>query len=72
MTLQTVAAGVFFRDGESGTRCARTRPLSNTLGLADQLVVSQEDSVRKHGNVGGKVPEFSAQSYFVDLFSCAW
>ena len=34
--------------------------------------MSQEDSARKRGNVGGKVPEFSAQSYFVGLFSCAW
>uniref|UniRef100_A0A2N9HSR7 Uncharacterized protein n=1 Tax=Fagus sylvatica TaxID=28930 RepID=A0A2N9HSR7_FAGSY len=41
-------------------------------GLADQLVASQEDSARKRGNVGGKVPEFSAQPYFVGLFSCAW
>ena len=40
------------------------------LGLADQLVVSQEDSTRKRGNVEGKVLEFSAQPYFVDLFSC--
>ena len=46
-------------------------PLSDVPGLADQIVVSQEDSARKRGNVGGKVPEFSAQSYFVNLFSCA-
>jgi hypothetical protein len=46
--------------------------LSNVPGLADQLVVSQEDSARKRGNVGGKVPKISAQPYFVDLFSCAW
>uniref|UniRef100_A0A2N9I6H3 Aminotransferase-like plant mobile domain-containing protein n=1 Tax=Fagus sylvatica TaxID=28930 RepID=A0A2N9I6H3_FAGSY len=38
-------------------------------GLADQLVASQEDSARKRGNVGGKIPEFSAQPYFVGLFS---
>jgi hypothetical protein len=44
------------------------RPLSNVPGLTDQLVVSQEDSARKLGNVGGKVPEFLAQSYFVGLF----
>uniref|UniRef100_A0A2N9HW49 Integrase catalytic domain-containing protein n=1 Tax=Fagus sylvatica TaxID=28930 RepID=A0A2N9HW49_FAGSY len=31
-----------------------------------------EDSARKRGNVGGKVPEFSAQPYFVGLFSRAW
>uniref|UniRef100_A0A2N9FXF0 Uncharacterized protein n=1 Tax=Fagus sylvatica TaxID=28930 RepID=A0A2N9FXF0_FAGSY len=41
-------------------------------GLADQLVASQEDSARKRGNVGGKIPEFSAQPYFVGLFSRAW
>jgi hypothetical protein len=46
--------------------------LSNASGLADQLVVSQEDSVRKRGNVGGKIPEISAQPYFVGLFSRAW
>ena len=49
-----------------------TRPLSNMPGLADQLVVSQEDSARKCGNVEGKVSEFSAQPDFVGLFSCAW
>jgi hypothetical protein len=47
-------------------------PLSNVPGLADQLVVSQEDSARKRDNVGGKVPEFSAQLYSVDLFLCVW
>jgi hypothetical protein len=47
-------------------------PLSNVTGLADQLVASQEDSVRKRGNVGGKIPEISAQPYFVGLFSRAW
>ena len=46
--------------------------LSNTPRLADQLVVSQEDSARKRGNVGGKVLKFSAQLYSVDLFLCAW
>jgi hypothetical protein len=46
--------------------------LSNVPGLADQLIASQEDSERKRGNVGGKVPEFSAQPYFVGLFSRAW
>uniref|UniRef100_A0A2N9H6U9 Uncharacterized protein n=1 Tax=Fagus sylvatica TaxID=28930 RepID=A0A2N9H6U9_FAGSY len=38
--------------------------LSNVPGLADQLVASQEDSVRKRGNVGGKIPELSAKPYF--------
>uniref|UniRef100_A0A2N9FW19 Uncharacterized protein n=1 Tax=Fagus sylvatica TaxID=28930 RepID=A0A2N9FW19_FAGSY len=38
--------------------------LSNVPGLADQLVASQEDSVRKRGNVGGKIPEISAQTLF--------
>uniref|UniRef100_A0A2N9F109 Uncharacterized protein n=1 Tax=Fagus sylvatica TaxID=28930 RepID=A0A2N9F109_FAGSY len=33
-------------------------------GLADQLVASQEDSARKRGNVGGKIPELSAKPYF--------
>uniref|UniRef100_A0A2N9J630 Uncharacterized protein n=1 Tax=Fagus sylvatica TaxID=28930 RepID=A0A2N9J630_FAGSY len=33
-------------------------------GLADQLVASQEDSARKRGNVGGKIPEFSAKALF--------
>uniref|UniRef100_A0A2N9FQY5 Uncharacterized protein n=1 Tax=Fagus sylvatica TaxID=28930 RepID=A0A2N9FQY5_FAGSY len=46
--------------------------LSNVPGLADQLVASQEDSARKRGNVGGKIPEISAQPYFVGLFSRAW
>jgi hypothetical protein len=47
-------------------------PLSNVPWLADQLVVSQEDFARKRDNVGGRVPEFSAQLYSVDLFSYAW
>uniref|UniRef100_A0A2N9HDJ4 Uncharacterized protein n=1 Tax=Fagus sylvatica TaxID=28930 RepID=A0A2N9HDJ4_FAGSY len=47
-------------------------PLSNVPGLADQLVASQEDSVRKRGNVGGEIPELSAKPYFVGLFSRAW
>uniref|UniRef100_A0A2N9IJU5 Aminotransferase-like plant mobile domain-containing protein n=1 Tax=Fagus sylvatica TaxID=28930 RepID=A0A2N9IJU5_FAGSY len=38
----------------------------------DQLVASQEDSARKRGNVGGKIPELSAKPYFVGLFSRAW
>uniref|UniRef100_A0A2N9IPT2 Uncharacterized protein n=1 Tax=Fagus sylvatica TaxID=28930 RepID=A0A2N9IPT2_FAGSY len=46
--------------------------LSNVPRLVDQLVASQEDSARKRGNVGGKIPEFSAQPYFVGLFSRAW
>jgi hypothetical protein len=46
--------------------------LSNAPGVADQLVASQEDSARKRGNVGGKIPEISAQPYFVVLFLCAW
>uniref|UniRef100_A0A2N9F8S8 Aminotransferase-like plant mobile domain-containing protein n=1 Tax=Fagus sylvatica TaxID=28930 RepID=A0A2N9F8S8_FAGSY len=41
-------------------------------GLVDQLVASQEDSARKRGNVGGKIPEPSAKPYFVSLFSRAW
>uniref|UniRef100_A0A2N9H3K3 Uncharacterized protein n=1 Tax=Fagus sylvatica TaxID=28930 RepID=A0A2N9H3K3_FAGSY len=36
--------------------------LSNVPGLADQLVASQEDSVRKRGNVGGKIPGNFQQS----------
>jgi hypothetical protein len=40
--------------------------------LVDQLVANQEDSARKRGNVGGKIPEFSAKPYFVGLFSRAW
>uniref|UniRef100_A0A2N9FUA8 Uncharacterized protein n=1 Tax=Fagus sylvatica TaxID=28930 RepID=A0A2N9FUA8_FAGSY len=44
----------------------------NVPGLADQLVASQEDSARKRGNVGGKIPELSAKPYFVGLFSRAW
>uniref|UniRef100_A0A2N9F1A1 Uncharacterized protein n=1 Tax=Fagus sylvatica TaxID=28930 RepID=A0A2N9F1A1_FAGSY len=36
----------------------------NVPGLSDQLVASQEDSARKHGNVGGKVMKFSAQALF--------
>jgi hypothetical protein len=46
--------------------------LSNVSGLTDQLVASQEDSARKRGNVGGKIPGFSAKPYFVGLFSRAW
>uniref|UniRef100_A0A2N9GTA4 Uncharacterized protein n=1 Tax=Fagus sylvatica TaxID=28930 RepID=A0A2N9GTA4_FAGSY len=38
--------------------------LSNVPGLADQLVASQEDSVRKRDNVGGEIPELSAKPYF--------
>uniref|UniRef100_A0A2N9GCK0 Uncharacterized protein n=1 Tax=Fagus sylvatica TaxID=28930 RepID=A0A2N9GCK0_FAGSY len=41
-------------------------------GLQDQLVASQEDSARKRGNVGGKIPELSAKPYFIGLFSRAW
>uniref|UniRef100_A0A2N9EQ99 Uncharacterized protein n=1 Tax=Fagus sylvatica TaxID=28930 RepID=A0A2N9EQ99_FAGSY len=41
------------------------------LGLRINFVASQEDSARKRGNVGGKVPEFSAQPYFVGpVFMC--
>jgi hypothetical protein len=35
-------------------------------------VASQEDSVRKRGNVGETIPELSAKPYFVGLFSRAW
>uniref|UniRef100_A0A2N9GN96 Uncharacterized protein n=1 Tax=Fagus sylvatica TaxID=28930 RepID=A0A2N9GN96_FAGSY len=45
-------------------RCSWSHYLSNVHGLADQLVASQEDSARKRGNVGGKIPEFSAQPHF--------
>uniref|UniRef100_A0A2N9FS84 Uncharacterized protein n=1 Tax=Fagus sylvatica TaxID=28930 RepID=A0A2N9FS84_FAGSY len=60
-------------------RRSRSHYLSNAPGLADQLVASrkdsareggyqlvasQEDSVRKRGNVGGKIPEISAQTLF--------
>uniref|UniRef100_A0A2N9IHN9 Uncharacterized protein n=1 Tax=Fagus sylvatica TaxID=28930 RepID=A0A2N9IHN9_FAGSY len=38
--------------------------LSNVPGLADQLVASQEDSVRKRGNVGGKIPETFSTTLF--------
>uniref|UniRef100_A0A2N9ESI3 Uncharacterized protein n=1 Tax=Fagus sylvatica TaxID=28930 RepID=A0A2N9ESI3_FAGSY len=38
--------------------------LSNVPGLADQLVASQEDSVRKRGNVGGKIPEVFSKTLF--------
>jgi hypothetical protein len=48
------------------------RLLSNAPRLVDQIVVSQEDSARKRGNVGGKIPELSAKPYFVGLFSRAW
>ena len=53
-------------------RRSRSRYLSNAPRLADQLVASRKDSARKCDNVGGKVPEFSAQSYFVGLFSREW
>uniref|UniRef100_A0A2N9JAC9 Uncharacterized protein n=1 Tax=Fagus sylvatica TaxID=28930 RepID=A0A2N9JAC9_FAGSY len=68
--------GTFFQSGfrldpvkswrsESSTSCMDVCLLSNAPGLADQLVASQEDSARKRGNVGGKIPEISAQPYFV-------
>uniref|UniRef100_A0A2N9GGP7 Uncharacterized protein n=1 Tax=Fagus sylvatica TaxID=28930 RepID=A0A2N9GGP7_FAGSY len=41
--------------------------LSNVPGLADQLVASQEDSVRKRGNVGGK----NSGTFSKTLFSSA-
>uniref|UniRef100_A0A2N9H6G2 Uncharacterized protein n=1 Tax=Fagus sylvatica TaxID=28930 RepID=A0A2N9H6G2_FAGSY len=39
---------------ESSTLCMNVSFFPTCPGLADQLVASQEDSVRKHGNVGGK------------------
>uniref|UniRef100_A0A2N9ISA7 Uncharacterized protein n=1 Tax=Fagus sylvatica TaxID=28930 RepID=A0A2N9ISA7_FAGSY len=67
-------------------RHSRSHHLSNAPGLAGQLaasrkdsvreggyqlVASQEDSARKRGNVGGKVPAFSAHPYFVGpVFMC--
>uniref|UniRef100_A0A2N9EPV1 Uncharacterized protein n=1 Tax=Fagus sylvatica TaxID=28930 RepID=A0A2N9EPV1_FAGSY len=56
---------------ESSTSCMSVSSFQRTW-LVDQLVASQEDSARKRGNVGRKVPEFSAQPYFVGLFSRAW
>uniref|UniRef100_A0A2N9IR81 Reverse transcriptase RNase H-like domain-containing protein n=1 Tax=Fagus sylvatica TaxID=28930 RepID=A0A2N9IR81_FAGSY len=56
---------------ESSTSCMNVSSFQRT-GLADQLVASQEDSARKRGNVGGKIPELSAKPYFVGLFSRAW
>ena len=53
-------------------RCACACLLSNAPGLADQLVVSQKDSARKRGNVGGTVMKISARPYFIDLFSLTW
>uniref|UniRef100_A0A2N9IU38 Uncharacterized protein n=1 Tax=Fagus sylvatica TaxID=28930 RepID=A0A2N9IU38_FAGSY len=38
--------------------------LSNVPGLADQLVASQEDSVRKRGNVGGENPGTFSKTLF--------
>uniref|UniRef100_A0A2N9GR42 Uncharacterized protein n=1 Tax=Fagus sylvatica TaxID=28930 RepID=A0A2N9GR42_FAGSY len=60
------------RESELGLREIWFPRTEATGGVFDQLVASQEDSVRKRGNVGGKVPEFSAQPYFVGLFSRAW
>uniref|UniRef100_A0A2N9EUC7 Uncharacterized protein n=1 Tax=Fagus sylvatica TaxID=28930 RepID=A0A2N9EUC7_FAGSY len=57
---------------ESSTSCMNVSSFQRMPGLADQLVASQEDSARKRGNVGRKVPEFSAKPYFVGLFSRAW
>uniref|UniRef100_A0A2N9GU55 Uncharacterized protein n=1 Tax=Fagus sylvatica TaxID=28930 RepID=A0A2N9GU55_FAGSY len=49
---------------ESSTSCMECVLLSNVPGLADQLVASQEDSVRKRGNVGGKIPETFSTALF--------
>jgi hypothetical protein len=39
-------------------------PLSNVPRLADQLVASQEDSVRKRGNVGETIPGTFSKTLF--------
>ena len=82
MTLKSWGAGAVFScfsgedSGQSGEatgelRVARRswiRHLSNASGLADQLVASQEDSVREGGCPGGKTSQiFSAFSLFFFL-----
>uniref|UniRef100_A0A2N9GZL6 Uncharacterized protein n=1 Tax=Fagus sylvatica TaxID=28930 RepID=A0A2N9GZL6_FAGSY len=57
---------------ESSTSCMNVSSFQRARACRDQLVASQEDSARKRGNVGRKVPEFSAQPYFVGLFLRAW
>jgi hypothetical protein len=47
-------------------RHSRSRYLSNAPGLADQLVVSREDSAREGGCPGGKCVLFTA-CFFLNL-----
>ena len=66
-------------DRKTALKRTKNTPVASARGaishkpkLVDQLVASQEDSAHKRDNVGGKVPKFSAQPYFVGLFLCAW
>uniref|UniRef100_A0A2N9IV25 Uncharacterized protein n=1 Tax=Fagus sylvatica TaxID=28930 RepID=A0A2N9IV25_FAGSY len=49
---------------ESSTSCMNVSSFQCAPGLVDQLVASQEDSARKRGNVGGKIPEAFSKTLF--------